>query len=131
MLNLLNTLETVFQKYIPWHSEQEVKDALSAVAELKKELQGDAPQAEQIVETAEKVVDPTPLAAVSSVTPAEDSTGTAAATTDPANTTVTTTPDAPVTTVDATVNTASVAPVHFTEPEPQPFPGSYTPPPAA
>lgn len=116
MLNLLNTLEAVFQKYIPWHSEAEVKDALSAIAELRNEIQGITPQAEQVVETAEKVVEPDPTPVTAPTEPEAVA-------------------EAPVTAsipdIAASAAVTAVEPVHFTEPEIQPFPGSYTPPPAA
>lgn len=140
MLKLLTTLEALFTKYTPWHSEAEMREALDAIQEVKDEVAkvAAAPTPEAAAVTAveevpavvsqvEQIVDPTVTQAATTVVAAGDSIGTARVT-DPASVTLNLTSDASASTVP--VN-APDAPVHIPEPEPTPFPGSYTPPPAS
>lgn len=43
MLKLLTTLENLFMRYVPWHSEQELRDALKTIEELRNEITGNVP----------------------------------------------------------------------------------------
>jgi len=100
--NVVKTLKDVFQKYIPWHSESEMVDALGTLDTAVKHLEGDAVDAAETVEQTVKAVEnpapaPAPVPEPAPVEPAPE----------------------PV---------SESAPV--ATPEAAHFPGTYTPPPA-
>lgn len=116
MIRVLTALENVFTRYVPWHSEQEMRDALQAITDLKNEIQGTNSAPENM--TPEPVTQVMPLEPVQTNVPAENAT--------PAVESVSVTTENP-----SVPDAVTVEPVHIPEPEAVPFPGSYTPPPAA
>lgn len=121
MLKLLTTLENLFTKYTPWHSEAEMREALAAVQEIKDEITkvATAPSVEAAAVTAVEEVPSVVSQVEEAVHP----------TTVPV--TETAVPSADVVSETTVTPAATAEPVHIPEPEPTPFPGSYTPPPAS
>lgn len=129
MLELLNVLEKVFSMHVPWHSESDKLNALTAIQNARDEI--NPPLLEKLVPNEE------PAPPFDNLTSADTATDPVAGTVDivadtttnAPSVTTSTTPDANVTDVNAAVNTA--ADNFVPDPEFTPFPGSYTPPPAA
>lgn len=130
MLKLLTVLEDVMTRYIPWHSEAELRKALDTIAELRNEISGIQTPAET---TAAEPVNPTNVGSADTVTtPAVSTVAPVADSTTPVPSVIESTmPVANATDANATVNTAAIDAPHIQEPEMTPYPGSYTPPPVS
>lgn len=109
MLELLDVLEKVFSMHVPWHSESDKLNALTAIQNARAELNPEVP--DKLVPNEDVMPVEPATVPVENVSPAAE---TVAVTTD-------TTPAADAATADNFVP----------DPEFTPFPGSYTPPPAA
>lgn len=136
MLELLNAIENVFRRYIPWHSEAEMLNSLKSIETLRGQLTNPEPittEDTSITAAPAATLEPAhpPVTPVDSTAAGAADSNAGAPVTDPANSTQETA--APVSTAlaDASIAVSPVEPVHISEPEWTPFPGSYTPPPAA
>lgn len=111
MLELLDVLEKVFSMHVPWHSENDKLGALSAIQNARDEI--NPPLLEKLVPNEDVM----PVEPATTAVPVEN--------VSPAAETVT------VTTETTPAADAATADNFVPDPELTPFPGSYTPPPAA